>query len=75
MNVIAKPMVMRSRFFSTIDVPVCVEYTELAIASEMPVPLPEWSKIKTIKPMPESTNKISTIIRSGFKANSFSRSR
>ena len=36
MKMIANAMVMRSRFFSTMLVPVWVEYTELAIMSEMP---------------------------------------
>ena len=70
-NIIANTIVMRSRFFSTILVPVCVEYTELAIMSDMPVPLPEWSKIKMIRPMPDTTSKTSIIIRSGFTINFF----
>ena len=41
MKTTAKMIVIRSRFFSMILVPVCVEYSELAIISETPVPLPE----------------------------------
>ena len=67
MKITAKAIVMRSRFFSTILVPVCVEYTELAIISEMPVPLPECSKMNTIRPMPDTTSRISVMMRSGFK--------
>ena len=48
-NTIAQPMVMRSRFFSTILVPVWEEYTELAIISEMPVPFPECRRMKMMK--------------------------
>ena len=53
-------------------VPVCVEYTELAIMSEMPVPLPECSKMKMIKPMPEMTSRISMRMSNGFKTLLFS---
>ena len=49
-NTMAQPMVMRSRFFSTMLVPVWVEYMELAIMSEMPVPLPECMRMKMIRP-------------------------
>ena len=72
MKIIAKMIVMRSRFFSTMLVPVCVEYTELAIISEMPVPLPECSKMKMIKPMPEMTSRISMRMSNGFKTLLFS---
>lgn len=72
MKMIAKMIVMRSRFFSTMLVPVCVEYTELAIMSEMPVPLPECSKMKMIKPMPEMTSRISMRMSNGFKTLLFS---
>ena len=72
MKTIAKMIVMRSRFFSTMLVPVCVEYTELAIISEMPVPLPECSKMKMIKPMPEMTSRISMRMSNGFKTLLFS---
>ena len=51
----AKMMVMRSRFFSTILVPVWEEYTELAIISEMPVPFPECRRMKMMRPKPEMT--------------------
>lgn len=67
MNTIAKMMVMRSRFFSTMLVPVCEEYTELAIMSDMPVPLPECSRMNTMRPTPETTSKINVMMRSGFK--------
>ena len=67
MKMIANAMVMRSRFFSTMLVPVCVEYTELAIMSEMPVPLPECSRMNTMRPRPETTSRTSMMIRSGFK--------
>lgn len=62
----AKMMVMRSRFFSTMLVPVCEEYTELAIISEMPVPLPECSRMKMMRPKPEMTSKAIRMIKSGF---------
>ena len=64
-NTTAKIIVMRSRFFSTMLVPVWVEYIEDAIMSEMPVPLPECSKMKTINPTPDTTRRMSTIISSG----------
>ena len=72
MKMIAKMIVMRSRFFSTMLVPVCVEYTELAIMSEMPVPLPECKRMKMIKPMPEMTSRISMRMSNGFKTLLFS---
>ncbi len=49
------------------EVPVWVEYMELAIMSEMPVPLPEWSKMKMTRPTPETTNRMSMMMSSGFK--------
>ena len=67
MNTTAKIIVMRSRFFSTMLVPVCVEYTEDAIMSEMPVPLPECSKMKMIKPKPEMISRAIRINNNGFK--------
>ena len=67
MNTTAKIMVMRSRFFSTMLVPVCVEYTEDAIMSEMPVPLPECSKMKMIRPKPEMISRAIRINNNGFK--------
>ena len=70
MKMIANAMVMRSRFFSTMLVPVWVEYTELAIMSEMPVPLPECSRMNTMRPMPETTSRMSVMMRSGFKGSS-----
>ena len=62
----AKMMVMLSRFFSTMLVPVCEEYTELAIISEMPVPLPECRRMKMMRPKPEMTSKAMRMIKSGF---------
>ena len=62
----AKMMVMRSRFFSTMLVPVWEEYTELAIISEMPVPLPECRRMKMMRPKPEMTSKAMRMIKSGF---------
>ena len=67
MNTTAKIIVMRSRFFSTMLVPVCVEYTEDAIMSEMPVPLPECSKMKMIRPKPEMISRAIRINNNGFK--------
>lgn len=71
MNTIAKPMVIWSRFFSMMLVPVWEEYSELAIASDMPVPLPECSMMKTIKPAPDITSAMITIASNGFKTFSF----
>ena len=65
-NTTAKIMVMRSRFFSTMLVPVCDEYTELAIMSEMPVPLPECSRMKMMRPKPEITSKAMRMIKRGL---------
>ena len=62
----AKMMVMRSRFFSTILVPVWEEYTELAIISEMPVPFPECRRMKMMRPKPEMTSKAMRMIKSEF---------
>lgn len=71
MKTIAKPMVIRSRFFSMILVPVWEEYNELAMASDIPVPLPECSMMKTIKPAPDMTSAMMTIASNGFKTFSF----
>ena len=64
---IAQMMVMRSRFFSTMLVPETELYMELAIISEMPVPLPEWSKMKITKPTPDTTSKTRKMITKAFK--------
>ena len=66
MKMIANTMVMRSRFFSMMLVPVCVEYRELAIASETPVPLPEWSMMNAIRPIPDITKAMMASITSGL---------
>ena len=47
-------------------VPVCEEYTELAIISEMPVPLPECRRMEMMRPKPEMTSKAMRMIKSGF---------
>ena len=70
-NTTAQAMVMRSRFFSIMLVPVCVEYMELAMASEIPVPLPECMRMKMIRPMPESTSKTKNTITRGFNVSRF----
>ena len=62
---IAHTMVMRSRFFSMMLVPVWVEYMELAIASEMPVPFPECMRMKMMRPMPERNNSTRNMITRG----------
>ena len=66
MKTMAKMMVMRSRFFSMMLVPVWVEYRELAIMSEMPVPFPECRRTNTIRPMPESAQIIKVMISRGL---------
>lgn len=58
-------IVMRSRFFSIMLVPLCEEYIDEAIASEIPVPLPLCIKIKITRPVPERNNKTSKIIAIG----------
>ena len=65
MNTIAQMIVMRSRFFSMMLVPVCVEYIDEAIASEMPVPLPLCIKMNTTRPVPEMNNNTNKIIANG----------
>ena len=70
-NTMAQPMVMRSRFFSMMLVPVWVEYMELAIISEMPVPLPECMRMKMIRPKPEMTSRIRKMMTRGFKTMPF----
>ena len=71
MKTIAQTMVMRSRFFSMMLVPVWVEYIELAMASEMPVPLPECMRMKTIRPIPERNSKTKKMITNGVKSPRF----
>ena len=71
-KMIAQMMVMRSRFFSTMLVPDTELYMELAIISEMPVPLPEWSKMKMTRPIPETTSKIKKMTTKAFKSISLS---
>lgn len=71
-NTAAQMMVTRSRFFSMMLVPVWVEYMELAIISEMPVPLPECMRMKTIMPTPERTSRMRKIITSGVNVFLFS---
>ena len=46
-------------------VPVCVEYIDEAIASEMPVPLPLCIKMNTTRPVPEMNNNTNKIIANG----------
>ena len=46
-------------------VPVWVEYMELAIASEMPVPFPECMRMKMMRPMPERNNSTRNMITRG----------
>ena len=67
----AKMMVMRSRFFSMMLVPVWVEYIELAIMSEMPVPLPECMRMKMIRPTPDRTSRTKKTITRGFNVSRF----
>jgi len=69
----AQAMVMRSRFFSTMLVPVWLEYMELAIISLMPVPLPECSMMKTMRPTPEAISRTSMRISRKFKVIFFQR--
>lgn len=71
-NTAAQMMVTRSRFFSMMLVPVWVEYMELAIISEMPVPLPECMRMKMIMPTPERTSRMRKIITSGVNVFLFS---
>lgn len=71
-KIIANTIVIRSRFFSIMLVPDWEEYSEDAIASETPVPLPECSMIKAIRPTPEMTSKIMNNMTNAFKTNSFS---
>lgn len=67
----AHTMVMRSRFFSMMLVPVCVEYMELAMASEMPVPLPECIRMKMISPMPDKNSRTKKTITNGVTFSRF----
>ena len=63
----ARMMVMRSRFYSTRPVPVWEAYMDEAIMSEMPVPLPLCSRMNTIRPAPEMNS--STIRKMVKKPN------
>ncbi len=68
---IAQMMVILSRFFSMMLVPVCVEYMELAIMSEMPVPFPECMRMKMISPIPERNKSTKKTITNGVKMSRF----
>ncbi len=70
MNTMAQMMVMRSRFFSMMLVPVWLEYIDDAIMSEMPVPLPECMRMNTIMPTPESTSSTRNTITNHNTADS-----
>ena len=52
-------------------VPVWVEYMELAIMSEMPVPLPECMRMKMIRPTPDRTSRTKKTITRGFNVSRF----
>lgn len=65
MNTIAQIIVILSRFFSMMLVPVWVEYIELAMASEIPVPLPECMRMKMINPIPDRNNRTKNTITNG----------
>ena len=65
MKTTAQTIVMRSRFFSIMLVPVCVEYIELAMASEIPVPLPECIRMNITRPVPDTNNNTNSTIASG----------
>lgn len=67
-NMIAQMMVILSRFFSMMLVPVWVEYIEEAIASEIPVPFPECMRMNMIKPIPERNNRTKKIITKGVNS-------
>lgn len=71
MKTMAQMIVILSRFFSIMLVPVCVEYIELAMASEIPVPLPECMRINTIRPIPDKNSKTSKTITKGVKISHF----
>ena len=47
----------------------------LAIISEIPVPLPECNRMNTMRPTPETTSRMSVMMRSGFKVGLFFRSK
>ena len=61
-KMIAKIMVILSKFLSTTPEPVELLYRELAIASATPVPLPECKRMKIIKPTPDKIRMIVNII-------------
>ena len=71
MKIIAQMMVILSRFFSMMLVPVWVEYIEDAIASEMPVPLPECIRMNMIRPTPERNSRAKNMITKGVKVSLF----
>ena len=59
--------VRRSRFCSMTPVAELELYSELAIISETPVPLPECNRMKIMSPMPERTSKTEKMIASTDK--------
>lgn len=61
----AQMIVILSRFFSIILVPVCVEYIEEAMASEIPVPFPECIRMKIISPIPDRKRRTRNTITKG----------
>ena len=67
MKMMAKMIVILSRFFSTIDVPVMLLLRDAARISLTPVPLPECSMIMTTKPTPETSQRITRTISSALK--------
>jgi hypothetical protein len=69
MKIIARMIVILSKFFSMIEVPDIVPLKLLARASLMPVPLPEWSMIMMTRPTPDINQRINVIISKGLKAN------
>ena len=70
-NMMAHMMVILSRFFSMMLVPVWVEYMELAIISEMPVPFPECMRMNMISPIPERNSRTKKTITNGVKISRF----
>ena len=65
-KIIAKIMVILSRFFSIRPVPEEVLYSELAIASEIPVPLPECIRTSSMVAMPERNMSTRRTMLRGF---------
>ncbi len=70
-NTTAQMMVILSRFFSMMLVPVWVEYIELAIASDIPVPLPECMRMNMMSPIPDKNSKTKNMITKGVKISRF----